>query len=136
MTASGDLKYNGTTSLTTQMATLNGYKTSGSITSNTTFQTVYTITSGTRGFSTLVSQGNNCIIMAFFEFTTGTTYASLTQLAQAGNNYQTSAPSAPNTASGGTVGMTIQLLNATNTTPYIQVKTTNTGTVYWYVSLI
>ena len=61
----GDITYNSGKPLTSQVATLNGYKTSGTFSSTTTFQTVYTIPTGTQGFITLKSQSTNTIIMAF-----------------------------------------------------------------------
>ena len=58
LTAGGDLKYNGSTSLTTQMTTLNGYKTSGTFSAATTFQDIY-IFNGSRGFITVIGNTNN-----------------------------------------------------------------------------
>ena len=49
LTTAGDIKYNGTTSLTTQMSTLNSYRTSGSISGTSTYQTIYNLAQGTRG---------------------------------------------------------------------------------------
>jgi hypothetical protein len=89
ITASADIKYNGTTSLTTQMATLNGYKTSGSIAATTTFQTIFTWAASTRGFITVIAVAPNYSMFAgFFEGTSNGSYNSLTQIAPSGNSNQ------------------------------------------------
>ena len=87
------------------MATLNGYKISGTIASTTTFQIIYT-PSNTRGFIYVVA-GGPCysMVMAFFEAYSGFSYGSLTQLATAGNGVQ-GVLNPPNTSTGGTVNIT------------------------------
>jgi hypothetical protein len=135
ITASGDVKYNGTTSLTSQMATLNGYKTSGSIGATTSFQTIF-IPSNSRGIITAITTGggsNAGMVMAFFEFTNGNTNPSLTQLAVSGNAFPQAVLNTPNTFSG-TQTVFIQMVQSS---PYpIQVKVATACTVYWYVTFL
>ena len=106
LTTLGDIKYNGATSLTsltTQMSTLNGYKTSGSLSGTSTYQTIYTVVLGTRGFITVIASAPTYnMFMGFFEWTSGSTYQSLTQLAQSGNTNQL-ALNTTNASSAGTV---------------------------------
>ena len=129
LTASGDVKYNGTTSLTTQMATLNGYKTTGSISGTTSFQTIYNI-NGNSGFIIVFAGApNNSNITALF--CTGANYC-LTQIASAGNANQT-ALNTTNAASGGTCNLTIQQLNNTGA---IQAKVPANSTISWQVFIM
>ena len=133
MQATGNVVYNGSTSLTSQMSTLNGYKTNGTISGTTTFQTIYTVALGTRGFITVVAMSPNYnMFMGFFEWTTSGTYQSLTQMAQSGN-YTQLALNTTNASSAGTVNLTVQQVS--NTGP-IQAKVTTNGTINWYVTLI
>ena len=87
LTASTDLKYNGSTSLTTQMATLNGYKTSGTFSATTTFQDIHVLNSaGSRGFITVIGNSHNIgMSIAFFENYPSRSYPSLTAMAMSGN---------------------------------------------------
>jgi hypothetical protein len=137
ITASGDIKYNGSTSLTAQMATLNGYKTSGTFAATTTFQTIYTMNyiSGTRGIITVTGQlggPNYGMIACFFEGTNNVSFPSLTQIACSGNSSQSSINSS-NVSTGGTQTIFLQL---TGTAGAIQVKTASNFTVNWYVTLL
>jgi hypothetical protein len=132
---SGDIIYNNNNkSLTSQIATLNGYRTSGTIASTTTFQIVYTPSSGTRGFITLTSSSNG-MITAFFEYTNNITYPCLVQLAISGNAQQPVLTSSSSTFNG-TQTMFIQMLQNGSPPFSIQVKTTTSATVYWNVSLL
>ena len=138
LTASGDLKYNGSTSLTAQMATLNGYKTSGSFLSNTTFQTIFTPSSAvaSRGFITVATSGggaNSGMVMAFFEYSSGNTYPSLTQLALSGNTFPQATITGPNTCNGSQV-VFLQMLQSSGYP--IQVKANSSMTVYWYITFM
>jgi hypothetical protein len=89
ITASGDIKYNGTTSLTSQMATLNGYKTGGTIstTAANTWQTIYTLTSTSRGWLTASVYPGNTFGLAFFEMWVGLTNPSLTTMIPFNSSY-------------------------------------------------
>ena len=129
---SGDITYNSGKSLISQMATLNGYKTSGTISSTTSFQTVYTPSSGTRGFITLTSSSNG-MITAFFEYTNNITYPCLVQLAISGNAQQPVLTSSSSTFNG-TQTIFIQMLQNGMPPFSIQVKTTTSATVYWNVT--
>ena len=65
--ATGDLVYNAGKSLTSQMNTLTGYKTSGTISGTTAFQTIYSVALGTRGFITVIAVAPNYnMFMGFF----------------------------------------------------------------------
>ena len=133
--ATADVVYNSGKSLTTQMSTLNGYKTNGSITATTTAQTIYTPTSPTRGFITVVSGSGSypCMMAAFFEWTSGATVPSLTQIASSGNTTQSSI----NTTNVGAGTQYLVLQIKQTGTPYIQVNTTTASfTVNWYVTLL
>ena len=102
LTAGGDLNYNGSTSLTTQVATLNGYKTSGTFSATTTFQTIFTWASPARGFITMLGSGANTgMLTCFFEGTGGQSFPSLTQIACSGNAGQ-AVLNTTNTTSAGT----------------------------------
>ena len=93
LTATGDIVYNSGKSLTSQMATLNGYKTSGTFASTTSWQTIYTMnySSGSRGFITVYGQFNGPnygMITCFFDGVNNISYPSLTQIACSGNGAQ------------------------------------------------
>jgi hypothetical protein len=111
------------------MSTLNGLRTSGVISSTTTFQTIF-IPGNQRGFI-YVAAGPPCYsaAAAFFEAFTGYSYGSLTLIAQSGN-----AASAPintsSAATGGVVNVSLQLA-----APGIQVKTSTSCSVSWFVTL-
>ena len=129
ITASGDIKYNGTTSLTTQMATLNGYKTSGSIAATTTFQTIFTWASGTQGFITMIGSGTATGMMCcFFEGLSGLSYPSITQLASSGQSGQASLNTS-NTGAG-TQSVFAQL----GPGYAVQAKVSTACTLYWCVT--
>ena len=131
--ATADVVYNSGKSLTTQMSTLNGYKTSGTIAGTSTFQAIYTVALGTRGFITVIAMAPNYnMFMGFFEWTTSGTYQSLTQMAQSGN-YTQLALNPTNASSAGTVTLTVQQVS--NSGP-IQAKVAANGTINWYVTLI
>jgi hypothetical protein len=131
--STNDVVYNSGKSLTSQMSTLNGYKTNGSISGTTAFQTIYTVALGTRGFITVIAPAPNYnMFMGFFEWTTSGSYQSLTQLAQSGNAPQ-SALNTTNASSAGTVNLTVQQVS--NTGP-IQAKVLTAGIITWYVTLI
>ena len=130
LTASGDLKYNGSTSLTSQMATLNGYETSGTFSGTTSWQTIFSFLN-VRGFIVITSGSpSNSMITAMFEHTYNLTYPSLTLIASSGNNNQL-ALNTSSTSSGGTQNVFIQLSN-TN----IQVKVSSPATCNWSVSFL
>ena len=136
ITATGDIKYNGSTSLTSQMATLNGYKTSGTFASTTTFQNLYAMsyTPGSRGIITVVGQSggpNYGMISAFFEGTSAQSYASITQIACSGNNAQ-AAINPTNATTGGTQTIFLQMSGSN----VIQVKTSAAFNVNWFVTLL
>ena len=131
--ATADVVYNSGKSLTTQMSTLNGYKTSGTIAGTSTLQTIYTVALGTRGFITVIAMGPTYnMFMGFFEWTTSGTYQSLTQLAQSGNNTQ-AVLNTTNASSAGTVTLTVQQVSNAGT---IQAKVATNSTINWYVTLI
>ena len=133
-TITGDVLYGLMgTSLATQMTTINNYKKSGSISGTSTYQTIYSVVQGTRGFITVIAVAPNYnMFMGFFEWTAGGSYQSLTQLAQSGNAPQ-SVLSTTNASSGGTMSLTVQQVS--NTGP-IQARVTTAGTINWYVTLI
>ena len=119
------------TSLPSQFAS----KSRGSITATTTFQTVYTLTSGTQGTITAVSGTGAypCMMSAFFQWTNGTTYPSLTQIASSGNAVQSGI--SPTNVGNGTQFIALQITSTG--TPLIQLKTTTSSfTVRWYVTLL
>ena len=89
------------------MATLNGYKTSGTFSGTTTFQNlVNAIAGGMRGIITVTAGAPNySMIAAFFEYSE--TYCSLTQIAASGNTNQL-ALNTSNAASAGTQNVFIQ----------------------------
>ena len=124
---SGDIIYNNNKSLTSQIATLNGYKTSGTFSGTTSWQTIFSC-ANVKGFIAITSGSPNLsMITAFFENATNTTYASLTLIASSGNNNQLTLNTS-NTSSGGTQNVFIQLV-ATN----IQVKVASPATCNWSV---
>ena len=133
-TVTGDILYGLMgTNLTTQMTTINDYKKNGTISGTSTYQTIYTVVQGTRGFITVIAVAPNYnMFMGFFEWTAGGSYQSLTQLAQSGNAPQ-SVLSTTNASSGGTMSLTVQQVS--NTGP-IQARVTTAGTINWYVTLI
>ena len=129
--------------ISTPSITLNGSsissqfasKSSGSITATTTFQTIYTLTSGTQGVITAVSGNGSypCMMSAFFQWTNGTTYPSLTQIASSGNAVQ----SGISTTNVGNGTQYIALQITSTGTPLIQIKsTTSSFTVRWYITLL
>ena len=135
-TIQGDVLYGvGPTSLTTQMATINDYKSNGTIAATTTFQTIYTPTSGKQGIITVVSTSGSypSMMAAFFQWTSGATVPSLTQIASSGNATQ----SAINTTNVGAGTQFIAMQMLQTGIPYIQVKTTSGAfTVNWLVTLM
>jgi hypothetical protein len=132
----GDIKYNGATtltSLTAQMTTLNGYKTSGAISGTSTYQTMYTVALGTRGFITVIAASPTYnMFMGLFEWTSAATYQSLTQLAQSGNTNQSNL-NTTNASSAGTVSLSVQQVANTG---LIQAKVITASPITWYVNLI
>jgi hypothetical protein len=125
--STNDVVYNSGKSLTSQMSTLNGLRTNGTLSSTTTFQTIFNPVNQ-RGFI-YVAAGPPCYsaATAFFEAFTGYSYGSLTLIAQSGN-----AAGAPintsSAATGGTVNVSLQLVGAG-----IQVKTSASCSVSWFV---
>ena len=119
------LNLNGT-SIATSLAAC-AQKTSGSITSTITFQTIYSPVNQ-HGFI-YVAAGGPCYstAMAFFETLAGFSYGSLTLTAQSGNAAQLPI-NISSATTGGTVNITLLLTGAG-----IQVKTSATSTVQWYV---
>jgi hypothetical protein len=136
LTTAGDIRFNGTSSLTTiasTVSTINSYKTSGSISGTSTYQTIYTVVQGTRGFITVIAIAPHYnMFLGFFEWTAGGSYQSLTQIAQSGNAPQ-SVLSTTNASSGGTMSLTVQQVS--NTGP-IQAKVSTAGIINWYITLI
>jgi hypothetical protein len=110
-------------------------KLSGSISATTTFQTIYTLTSPTRGIITAVSRGGTypSMMTAFFEWYSGSTVPSLTQLASSGNTTQAGI----NTTNVG-AGTQYIALQMTQSNPIvIQAKaTSNSFTLNWFVTLL
>ena len=138
---SGDIIYNNGKSLTSQIATLNGYKTSGTLSATTTFQTIYTLNNTTgvshRGFITAsCSSSPFGFVMAFFEWAVGSTYPTITQLAWSGGTSPSypMAALAPN-ASSRTQTVFLQISSSGNPVN-IQVKTTASCTIHWYITFI
>ena len=124
----GDITYNNGTSLTTTISNC-ATKTSGTITSTTTFQTFFTpvnqhgfiyVAAGPPGYSTA---------SAFFEALTGSSYSSLTLVSQGGDAAQ-AVINTSSASTGGTVRVSLQ-----NVGGAIQVKTTSTCTVKWFVMM-
>ena len=115
-------------SVASQFSTLNGLRTNGTLSSTTTFQTIFAVGSQ-RGFI-YVAAGPPCYstAAAFFEGFAGYSYGSLTLIAQSGN-----AASAPintsSAATGGIVNVSLQLVAAG-----IQVKTSTSCPVSWFVT--
>ena len=104
-------------------------KTNGTFSATTTFQTLYTITAGTRGSITFSSSVIS-MIMCFFEWTSGSTYANLTILAQPGDAAQPTTPSTPGLLAAGNQKITVQLSGQN-----IQIQTSANSTVNWNVIL-
>ena len=127
LTTAGDIKFNGTSSLSTLITSNLAPKTSGSIASTTTFQTLYSSVNQ-RGFI-YVAAGAPCYstAMAFFEAYTGYSYGSLTLMAQSGNA-SSAAINTSNATTGGVVKVSLQMSSGA-----IQVKTTASTTVQWFV---
>jgi len=109
--------------------TCSSLRTNGTLSATTTFQTVYTITTNTRGFITFTSSSSS-MVMCFFEWTSGTTFASLTLIAQSGNATQPTTPSTPGLLGAGTQQITVQLSGQS-----IQIRTASASTVSWNVIL-
>ena len=87
---------------------------SGSIAGSTAFQTIFTLTSGQRGFVTVIGSSNNAMSLAFFEWTSGITNVSVNPIV---NN---------------PAGLTFQIVSTS-----IQVRNTLTGgTTFWYVTFL
>ena len=125
--STNDVVYNNGKSLTSQMSTLNGLRTNGTLSSTTTFQTIFNPVNQ-RGFI-YVAAGPPCYsaAAAFFEAYTGYSYGSLTLIAQSGNAAGT-AINTSSAATGGTVNVSLQLVGAG-----IQVKTSASCSVSWFV---
>jgi len=129
----GDVQLNSTTSVANSLNTLNNLRTSGTLTATTTFQTIYTLTSGTQGILTACSGSGSypCMMAAFFQWRNGSTYPSLTQIASSGNVVQ----SGLSTTNVGTGTQYISLQITSSGTPVIQLKTTTGSfTVKWYIT--
>ena len=126
--ATGDLVYNAGKSLMSQISTLNNLRTSGSLTSTSTFQNAWAPGTNTRGII-YAAAGGPCYstASAFFEYLTGFSYGSLTLLSQCGNAAQL-ALNTSNASTGGTVNITLQQSGG-----FIQVKTSTVCVVQWYV---
>ena len=132
LTAGGDLDYNGSTSLTTQVATLNGYKTSGTFSATTTFQTIFNF-SGTRGFITMIGSGANTgMLTCFFEATYGQSFSSLTQIACSGS----AAQALLNTTNSTSAGTQTVFAQQPSSGYAVQAKVSTTCTLYWYVTYL
>ena len=70
------------------------------------------------------------MIMCFFEWTSGSTYANLTILAQPGDAAQPTTPSTPGLLAAGNQKITVQLSGQN-----IQIQTSANSTVNWNVIL-
>jgi hypothetical protein len=106
-------------------------RTSGTLASTTSFQTIYTIVSNQHGIVRVSSTNTSypSMMIALFEWTNGSTYPSLTQIASSGNANQASI-NTTNTGNG-TQYITLQINGST-----IQVKTTASFNVTWYVTIL
>jgi hypothetical protein len=136
----GDITYNDGTSITQTLDSMFTSlascvkKTSGTFAATTTFQAIYTITSGTRGFITITSTSatNRGMITLFFEGTANLSYASLTQIACSGNSTQ--AVINPTSAlTGGTQTIFAQIHGGGYS---VQVRVSTACTVSWSISLL
>jgi hypothetical protein len=134
--SAGDLTFNASTSLANSLNTvnnsintLNNLRTSGTLASTTTFQTIFSPVNQ-RGFI-YVAAGAPCYstACAFFEALTNFSFSSLTLISQSGNAAQASINTS-SASTGGTVNITLQMTSAV-----IQVKTSTSCTVRWFVML-
>ena len=130
-TTNGDIKYNNNTSLTTQMATLNSYKLSGTLSATTAFQTIYTLSTSCQGIVTACSANSAYMgmCMGFFQWYYNGTNATLTQLAACGNGTP-AALQTPNTITG-TNNITIQISGLN-----IQAKSSTSSPIQWYITFL
>ena len=138
LTAAGDIVYNSGKSLISQIGTLNGYKTSGSLSATTSFKTAYTLTTSSRGFIAVNAVGNPYgMVKAYFEYLNGSSNPTLTQLAFSGGGAATYplAANVPNTAAMGTQNIFLRL-SSNNLPTSIQVKVTSAQTVSWSITFI
>ena len=117
------------------MATLNGYKTSGTFSATTTYQTIYTLAPNVRGFTTAIGSGSSIgAFTAFFDAYSGGSYPSLTAVAMSGNSGMSSGIQAPNTLGAGT--QTVFLQGSAGTSFNIQVKVLSACTITWYITFL
>jgi hypothetical protein len=132
LTCSGTGSFNaltvGATNVGSTLTTLTGLRTSGTLSSTSTFQTVFSPWNQRGIFYASSGPPYYSAISAFFEVMSGYSYGSLTLLSQAGNG----AGAALNTSSANSGGpMQIFVQSAGG----IQVKTTGACTVKWFVML-
>jgi hypothetical protein len=132
VTVGGDVRFNTSTtatSLATSLNNLNALRTNGTITSTTTFQTIFTPVDQ-RGII-YVAAGAPCFsaASAFFETFAGFSYGSLTLLSQSGDAAQASLNTS-SASTGGVVRVTLRLSSGD-----IQVSTTSSCTLRWFVSM-
>ena len=116
--SSGDINYNNNTSLISQMATLNGYRTSGSfLGTSSQWVNIYTLPSTVRGFFNVSVAPGNITGLYFFEVTSGVSNASLTPIITLNATY-------------GSVRLALNIIQVQ--TPY----NSSSGTGRWYVLLM
>ena len=134
LTSSGDVLYNGSTSLITSLSTLNDFRTSGTFAATTSFGTFYTMSylTGPRAFVTVKGTGATpSMVTCFFEWSTGS-FPSFTQTAASANAQQSSL-STSILATAGTQQITLQQNGVTGN---LQVKVVSAITVSWNITLL
>jgi hypothetical protein len=127
LATTGDVTFNTSTSLASFYSAITSLRSSGTFASTTAFQTIYNLVSPQCGFIRVTTYIS--MMVAMFEWSNGTTAASLTLIASSGNAVQ----AALNTTNTGTGTQYISLqLSGTS----IQVKTTSNMSVTWYVTIL
>ena len=135
LTVTGDVLYgSGSSSLTNSIAALQAYKTSGTLAATTAFQTFFLINSSgppVRGMVTVTgtSASYQGMCMALFEWTSGGTIASLTQLASSGSSAQVGLQTTGTIVAFNAVSVQISGYS-------LQAKATGSTTLNWYITYL
>lgn len=101
--------------------------TTGTVSLTTSFSNVYTVSTGQRGFITIIANnGNPCSVFGFFEWTIGVSYPSIYPITWNNNGTY---------GSGNTTGG-IELTITITGTPAIQAKFTGSATGTYYITIL
>jgi len=119
--------------LTSQMELVNSRRQSGSINGTTTYQQLYVINLGTRGFITAVAYyPNHNMFTGFFDWTTSGSWPSLTRIAQSGKATQADV----NTTSASSAGVVNLYLRKVGDFGLIEARVDENSKIDWWVQLI